>query len=795
VEDTASKTPRPHARLMTAAALLALVALVALAYIRSLAFGQALYACDIGQQDYPWQTYLAQARLHGDWFPIVKEVACGHPLWADGQSGILDPLHLVCLLPFASTWTFGLTVFLHCVAAALGMFLLARLFRISLTGSVVAGATFALSGAVATHEWPYPLMATVVWMPWGALGGIEWAYRRTSGWMIVGVLAAVFSASNHPQELIYTFCFIAAAALAYQALVASGARALERRSIAVVGRSLAPFALGLVCSGICLYPVYVMIHTCGVERGGWRFLIYDSLGPWNLVTAFLPNFFGAPTAGGTWGTAQVWESSLYHGGLAALLVLVVRPTSEAHRRAFRRLAVGIILFLFVAMGGYNPLYRLVPYLPVLNRFRCPARWAIVSSGLFCLAVGLVIDRLRRPDNSQRLWSALARMCLGVGLACGFAAAWVTFGKPINLWLVQKVMHRAEQGAQLYASYAGFIACDAAELAAVCLAAGLAFLVASRHRGWESRAVGAAVVLALAQVVVFTWRFDPTTAPDRIYPAASLGSILASAQGPTGRVMVTGYGDDDTIPPGSPLNSPLDPLPGALFGVNRPDFYGPMAPPVCKLIRHTGHLRLRSPSVSAALGCNILCAGPEAADVPAGWEPLARHDDDRIYTNGLYCGLAWTVSQSTTDEDLWQRVENHEAALDDMLVRPAISPVDSGTQAASAATPARHVDLTATERRSYRFHVDDGPRQYLILAISNLPGWSATVNGTPAQIRTANTAFMAVDLPTGPCDVEFKYAPYGLRIGGAISALGLLCLLVVVFADRRPTRSDEPEPPR
>lgn len=54
------------------------------------------------------------------------------------------------------------------------------------------------------------------------------------------------------------------------------------------------------------------------------------------------------------------------------------------------------------------------------------------------------------------------------------------------------------------------------------------------------------------------------------------------------------------------------------------------------------------------------------------------------------------------------------------------------------------------------------------------GWSATVNGKPADILQANVGFMAVRVPSGESEIRFDYRTPGLRLGQMIS----LCSLVV-----------------
>jgi hypothetical protein len=79
----------------------------------------------------------------------------------------------------------------------------------------------------------------------------------------------------------------------------------------------------------------------------------------------------------------------------------------------------------------------------------------------------------------------------------------------------------------------------------------------------------------------------------------------------------------------------------------------------------------------------------------------------------------------------------------------------------------------------------GPPGMLRILTSWDPGWTATVNGTPAPVLRADFLFLAVPVPDGPCDVRLTYRPASLRRGAVLSAVGLALLLgFAVFSTPR-----------
>lgn len=96
------------------------------------------------------------------------------------------------------------------------------------------------------------------------------------------------------------------------------------------------------------------------------------------------------------------------------------------------------------------------------------------------------------------------------------------------------------------------------------------------------------------------------------------------------------------------------------------------------------------------------------------------------------------------------------------------------------------EVLALEHEGSRIRVraqTDGPA-LLVLAENFAPGWSARVNGEPANSQFADNAWQAVPLPEGLSDVEFVYDPASYRWGSRVSLIALLIWLAMLFLPRR-----------
>lgn len=68
------------------------------------------------------------------------------------------------------------------------------------------------------------------------------------------------------------------------------------------------------------------------------------------------------------------------------------------------------------------------------------------------------------------------------------------------------------------------------------------------------------------------------------------------------------------------------------------------------------------------------------------------------------------------------------------------------------------------------------------------GWSATVNGKPAEIEKVNAGFMAVAVPAGASEIRFEYRTPGLEAGlkitGGAALAAVIYIIVLLLSGKR-----------
>ena len=107
-------------------------------------------------------------------------------------------------------------------------------------------------------------------------------------------------------------------------------------------------------------------------------------------------------------------------------------------------------------------------------------------------------------------------------------------------------------------------------------------------------------------------------------------------------------------------------------------------------------------------------------------------------------------------------------------------------AASEVVPARIVDYRSTSV-SIDVATSKSDRM-LMLNDANVPGWRASVDGSPATVFDADYLFRGVYIPAGSHRVEFWFEPSGFEVA-SVFALGslVLCLTLIGYDTRRSFR--------
>jgi len=89
---------------------------------------------------------------------------------------------------------------------------------------------------------------------------------------------------------------------------------------------------------------------------------------------------------------------------------------------------------------------------------------------------------------------------------------------------------------------------------------------------------------------------------------------------------------------------------------------------------------------------------------------------------------------------------------------------------------------------YTAQVDLPSSQVLFFSVPFSTGFTATIDGCPVSIHKANLSMQALAIPAGKHSITVEYMPPGLKQGCGLSLLGLLLLMLIMWSDKKTSRT-------
>lgn len=396
------------------AALAAIIAAAIVLHSPVLLFGE-VYAPsgDIVYQNYPWRDFYASELKQGRlalWYP---DQACGFPLFAEGQTGMLYPPNLI-LHSLFDTWTaISLFCLLHTILAGAGALILFRRLSTSFSASAILSAVFMASGPMIAHLGHFNLVAVASLMPWLLAAGLDAAFTSSSqrGFgartikkiAFLSFIATSMILAGHPQMTAISF-------IALLLLLAAKLLVERRENRPKVLPYLAAPAIGFFMGGVIALPQLLStFQLLGLSnRSDFTFADFMSYSypPTMLATLLYPFAFGP---------ANAWQSPDYHGpqgfveyvsligvipvvfALAGFIGIISRKTSKfalpiahAYKTALAAYTASAVSFV-LALGKYAGLYAIFWLVPGMGATRIPARFIIPGILLLCALAAISID--------------------------------------------------------------------------------------------------------------------------------------------------------------------------------------------------------------------------------------------------------------------------------------------------------------------------------------------------------------------------------------------------------------------
>ncbi|MBN1936405.1 MAG: YfhO family protein [Anaerolineae bacterium] len=739
-------------------------------------------------QFYPWRIFAQQELLHGRlplWDPYIYS---GTPFIANGQSAVFYPINLL-LLGLPSYLIPGWSACLRLFIAALGMYSLLRVWKKSVTASLIAGMAFAL-GSFTIPLLGHPHTNVGVWLPWMILAADRTIFS-SHPWRWVGVGSLVIGVQflgGHAE----TSFFVLMVWGLYSLIALWKAHTSFKSRLAKFGMLALSFVLGTALAAVQLVPFLELLPQSNYflyrsQEARTQPLIYT--GFWRnsamLITTLFPNLFGNPATDNWWiGTGfSNYTGVLYMG----ILPLFIAGLGAWRRRTDWRVAFFALLgLLWLGVLGRWPVIDWIRRLPLLN---------VTSFSLmvYCFSVavlaGLGFDLLWRDEDSPQTARPLALSLFvfaGVG-GLGFGSVYIVLRafKSTFLRWGQRYVETQVYGhpphpypleyylAQLEDRYWQIMsvfdpACVTPYLPVLAALSGALILWAMWKKylrpNWAKNLLAAVIVIDLW---AFGSNFNPTLPAEQLLPQTPELNFLVERQG-YDRIAIISKG----LPPNTGMPFGLLDIRGYDIFVGRYDAL------LNTLDRDPDGLLLseHNDQIFDLLGVRYLLSA----------EPLAEHERLKLVYDGeihiyertplprAYLTGAYQVIDDK--QTLLEQLGNPKTPSRRLVLLETTPSIPSDDQ-----VPPGNAQIVVYQANRVEVKTAAQSAQLLVLSDTLYPGWKAFVDGREMPIYRANYAFRAVAVPSGEHTVSFTYQPSLFYVGAWISLSSVGILVIVAGA--------------
>jgi hypothetical protein len=694
----------------------------------------------------PGARYLRDALRAGEppfWDPWS---GAGAPAMANLLSTFFYPPYLLVVLAGDTPLLRTLYALATLFASGLVTFLWLRRHRLGFAAAAFGGAVWISSGAMAQNVGSFIGQATAA-IP-AALWLTRWFLDRPS-WRRGAALAsgyAAISLASFPPVLLALFGFTAFYAVGMA--LAAGASAGWRERFGVLARWAVAAALGLGLVAFYYLPFVSLARSTPHVAAA-----YGEAGAESLPAVCLLQLASPAVAGG--GKVYLdppfpdpFRYQLpYLGLMPLLLALAASRRGAGGSRVFLRLVLGAAALVALLLFGVAPM-SLLARLPGLEHVH------------FAAYFGLLLDFLL---------AVLAAMGLETLLGGGLGRRRATLAAAALALLVVNLLQAAAVRGVFDHPKSGYWWRDFGVLAAVGAATAALLAIAAR-RGTGRRLV--ALLLAVFAVEALYDTAYPRAERWDVWrhPAPYVETLVAEAG--TGRVF-----NAEAFPANA----------GSAFEIFGLDSLHPFnstrvfrlykryaAPQAAFFLREAE--RLPKEGVLDRANVELLALGRHR-----GW--LIAEAEARGYAVVYADDFAKVFRRPSSPRYFFSSDYRLTTGLEALRGLGKLAPgrhLVLERRPSFASAPNRPDDppvaIAAFGRNRYRLTLD-APRPGLVYCSeSSMPGWTARVNGRPAEILAANFAFRAVEVPAGEVTLEMGYRPPGLVPGLAVSGAALLAVL-------------------
>lgn len=687
------------------------------------------------EQMIPW-TNLAWTQVHAGHLPLWNSYnVMGTPLAFNWQSATFSlPALVSYLLPLSLSYTTQVIVTL--IVAGCGAYVLCRLLRLSPVASAFGGVTFELSGPL--FSWlGWPIASVFSWLGWILAGFIliQRGQHRARHIVLTGCALAAAVYAGQPDALVVLFLGIAAFVLVSLATLTVRGHHTFRLASSVIDTSVAVL-LGFLFSAPLALPGLQLLHgSVRSLSGGGSFFGQRAIGASHAFYGFvlglvaLPNYF-----------------LFYYIGVAAV-VLALGTVLFSFRRTYVP-ALAALSLLGALLAFFHPVDAALNALPGLRAIRFPRGVILLAFGTAVLgAMGLhrLMHTVRRTVLT---WFGILFAMAGVTLF----VVWVTGANRVEGFAI---LGRA--------SYLWVAAGVVVGLALVALG-----VIDLRVRSGHTDPRSSGVSLPTTWTALRTWGACLLLVLESLFLVVAGGSVWNSSQHGVGVTpaikqlqhvvgsSVVGLGQTDCLNQGLGI----DPNANILFGIHEYAVYEPLLP---------SHYYTSWTALTGTSGgyseASRFCPAFTSASLARrfGVSYVLDHHGAPGPSGGVYVA-------TIADEDLYKIPRVGFAT---------VAPLVRGSSSAHGLHESVVPRVDHIDPGTWQITISASHGQNLRLRLTDVPGWHATLDGRPLELRPYGDIMLQATIPAGHHVVNVRYFPTSFIVGVVLAAIAVIGSVVML----------------
>ena len=748
-------------------------------------------------EEYP-QKLLALRMVRRGQLPLWNPyILSGVPLLAiEPARGFFYPMNVIFYL-MDPLKAFGYVSVVQLFLAATFTYLFLMSVELRRLSALLGAIVFGLGGFFLAYLSLLDRVDTGMWMPLMFLCVEKLIRQRRAIWAVILALAiGMVGLAGHYGVVVYELLALGLYSLwRLLALIRNqGVRNMAQRALFL----LVAVGVGALLSAVQLIPTYEATQFVERAHRSYEDRLEGRRHPYSLATALIPDMFGNPVDDPSWGRHAFGEhvpgsyasSNFYAGALPLVLAVSALAFKRSKYAIFFAILAALSIAIFLDTGVYRVLY----YIPIFRFGRQVEAKIIYSFSISVLAALGINSVLQATDETQR---RLARM---IGLALFLTGVSVI----LAALLVGTVTKSSGMGEDLELARQWYLynISNISRFLLLTFACSLLFFLLSQGRIKVYLFGLLAIILVVADLFYFGWRFNPSQNPTNLYPQTDSISFLQADRG-VYRVIR------------GPLSTKVFP-PNTLqvYGISDAGGYAPLLleyyVEFMNLIeddisgpRKVSYLRYPASLSSKLLDLLNVRYVITLAEPGEAMAQLEQTDDNirlvydgevKIYENKDVLPRAFVV----TDYRVLRDKEKIFAELTSEGFDPGNCVIleeepELYSVSAGASTGESSADILSYTPNRVTIEAEMSSDGFLVLGDLYYAGWRAFVDGKEQRIYKADYIFRAVQLRKGRHVVEFVFDPLSFKIGLSVTVLTLLAIgPLLVYSLPRRTRRVWPE---